>query len=147
MLDCAPGQIGFERLLTSLVYSILISLELLETRMLENQGAQLLLQEKQLSLKQDCISLQAEDVKLLRGLVDNFSTVIVSSEFQVSATTYPGASPLSSQPKTNPGVSLSPPMHHPAFLKRKNSTHGEVWDIIRKNIRNANISDDESESL
>jgi hypothetical protein len=74
MLDCAPGQIGFERLLTSLVYSILISLEL---RMLENQGAQLLLQEKQLSLKQDCISLQAEDVKLLRGLVDNFSTVIV----------------------------------------------------------------------
>jgi hypothetical protein len=130
--------------------------------MMENQTAQLLLQEKQLSLKQDFILLQAEEVKLLSGLVDDFSAVIVSSKFQASEGTLP------SSDNQNP-TSMSSNYHkvdHSIFLrsiqvaaaslkplkpddKKKSSTHSELWDTIRKKFKNANENaenSDESES-
>ena len=135
----------------------------LNKQMMENQTAQLLIQEKQLALKQHFISLQAEEVKLLSGLIDDFSEAIVS-KFQPSSESI---LPLSSQPKPHIGVSpvgsvlydcrkvdflqsiqvaaasLKPlnPNH-----KRKSSTFSfGVWDRIQKKFKNANENDENSD--
>jgi hypothetical protein len=55
------------------------SLMLLHERMIENQRGQICLQEKQLALKDEFISLSGQENQILKSLVDDFSDVVVST--------------------------------------------------------------------